>query len=76
MQSVEAERYWQQALALRPLGQEPNQPRQVVAEARNAGLEADLLVMPMLPLLALQNEDGEFFFLVDFDAVNGPSIIR
>lgn len=74
---IDLELWRQQAqrLALQALGKNARQARSQVGEMRSDGFEADILSMPQAVMAPLQNEDGEFFFMADMSAVDGPDII-
>lgn len=75
MQDLEAERNWVRQLVAQALGQNPGMPRQLAGEMRGGGLESDLLALPMVIMAPMQDEDGNFLFMVDDSPVDGEEPI-
>lgn len=67
---VEIWRRQAQQLAARAMGRQAWQARTQVGEMRADGCEADLIALPQAFMTPLQDEDGNFTFMVDLDAVD------
>lgn len=75
MHAVEAERRRIEALVAQSLGQMANMPRQQAGDMRSAGFEADIICLPQDIIAPLQDADGNFYFMPDFDGADGASPI-
>lgn len=78
MRGIDAEKAAIRALVLKQLGVDPTQPRTFAGQAGTANMAAALLRLPCS--LAPQNDlqdptTGDFFFMADYDPIDGDALI-
>lgn len=62
----------------RRVGLHPEQPRYMVAQLRAASHESEILAFPedVLAYSPLQDSNGNFYFIPDYDTPDDGSIVR